>query len=88
MKIKNFYTATSVEPGDVFVVTVKAMIQYDGTFKLYRCPYPTPEYEREEPQGDRLIEMETFDGRWDVEIVGETLFPILGYAGSKLNLGG
>lgn len=86
MKIKNFYTATSVEPGDVFVVTVKAMIQYDGTFKLYRCPYPTPEYE-DEPQGDRLFETQSFDGKWDVEIVGETLFPILGYVGSKPSLG-
>ena len=78
--IKNFYTANTAEPGDVFLVTVKAVVQYDGSYRLYRCPYLNDDI----PQGDRL-----FEGRFytcpdndnkeslGIEITAEQLFPIL-----------
>jgi hypothetical protein len=65
MTIKNFYTATSAEPGDVFLVTIKAMVQYDGSYRLYRCPYKGDDM----PQGDRLYT--------DSDDLGEVIFPIL-----------
>ena len=68
MRIKNFYTATSAEPGDVFLVTIKAVVQYDGTYRLYRCP---AEVDRV-PDGDRL-----YDGDRDEEPFGPGIFPIL-----------
>lgn len=65
MTVKNFYTANTAEPGDVFLVVIKAMIQYDGSYRLYRCPYNGDDI----PQGDRL-----YDGSDDL---GEVIFPIL-----------
>jgi len=65
MTVKNFYTANTAEPGDVFLVVIKAMVQYDGTYRLYRCPYEGNDV----PQGDRLYK--------DEQIVAEALFPIL-----------
>jgi hypothetical protein len=66
MTIKNFYTATTIEPGDVFLVTIKAMVQYDGSYRLYRCPAVRI---GGEPQGDRLYK--------DEQVVAEAIFPIL-----------
>jgi hypothetical protein len=77
MPIKNFYTATTVEPGDVFVVTIKAMVRHDGTVKLYRCPWPNAEIGHDgTPQGDEL-----YAGRTSLSIsdVASTIFPILSY---------
>lgn len=73
MPIKNFYTANSVEPEDVFVVTVKVMIQYDGTYKIYRCPWPNAGIgEDGTPQGDRL-----YGSADKLETMAETLMPVL-----------
>ena len=65
MTVKNFYTANKVEPGDVFLVVIKAMVQYDGSYRLYRCPYEGDDI----PQGDRLYT--------DSDDLGEVIFPIL-----------
>lgn len=80
MKIKNFYTANTAEPGDVFLVVVKAVVMEDGTYRLYRCP-ADDEYV---PEGDRLFEGKTYtlpdnyDTEWlGIEITAQTLFPIL-----------
>jgi len=71
--IKDFYTAHEVEPGDVLVVTVKVMVQYDGAYKIYRCPYPDPEIGMDgTPQGDRL-----YADVLDLRIMAETLMPVL-----------
>ena len=66
MPIKDFYTATSIQPGDVFLVTIKATVQYNSTYRLYRCPAVRV---GGEPQGDRLYT--------DEKVVAEALFPIL-----------
>ena len=64
MTIKNFYTATYVQPGDVFVAAVKVMVQYDGTYRVYRCEWPHDN----EPQGAQMgDEMTTI----------EEIFPII-----------
>ena len=39
-KLKNFFRATSIEPGDVFVVTVKVMCDANFNFRVYRCKWP------------------------------------------------
>ena len=73
MTIKNFYTAHDAKPGDVFVVTVKVMIQYDGRYKLYRCPWPNAELGYDgTPQGDELYGDED-----DLQTMAETLMPVL-----------
>lgn len=55
MPYKNFYTANSVEPGDIFIVTLKAMVQYSSAIRLYRCPWPKAEIGDDgSPQGDWL----------------------------------
>ena len=68
MPVKNFYTATTAEPGDVFLVVIKATVQYDGTYRLYRCPYECKADDI--PQGDRLYNDTDND-------LGEVIFPIL-----------
>ena len=65
MAVKNFYTANTAAPEDVFLVVIKATIQYDGTYRLYRCPYEGSNI----PQGDRLYT--------ESDYVGEVIFPIL-----------
>jgi hypothetical protein len=71
MKVKNFYTANSAEPGDVFLVVLKATIQYDGTYRLYRCPYEGDDI----PEGDRLY----------AQHAGEEIFPVLQTADGQDN---
>jgi hypothetical protein len=66
MTVKNFYTANTAKPGDVFLVVIKAMVQYDGTYRLYRCPYNGDDI----PQGDRIYNDIDND-------MGEAIFPIL-----------
>jgi len=56
MPLKNFYTASTVKPGDIYCVTIKVMVQYDGTYRVYRCPWPDAEIgEDGSPQGDSLL---------------------------------
>ena len=87
MPLKNFYTANDALPGDIFMVVVKATVQYDGSFRLYRCPWQG--WEEDIPQGDRVF----VNGWWDqvdgeenaestsdLQIAGEKLFPILQYS--------
>jgi len=77
-KMKNPYTATSLEPGDVMCVTVKLMVCHhkDGHgkpyYKLYCCPYPDP-VPNGIPQGDRMYR--------NAAEVAEVLFPIAAWVG-------
>jgi len=76
MPIKNFYTENEAKPGDVFVVTVKVMVQYDGTLRIYRCPWPDAEIGYDgTPQGDELYASSA--GYKNLRITAETLMPIL-----------
>ena len=63
MTFKNFYTATSVEPYDEFVVTFKVMVQYDGSASGYRCAYNGEEHElvndRGLPEGEQMLPEQT-----------------------------
>ena len=68
MTVKNFYTANTAEPGDVFLVVIKATVQYDGSYRLYRCPYEGDSHRI--PAGDRLYNDTDND-------LGEVIFPIL-----------
>jgi len=53
-KIKNFYTANTAEPGDVFVCIVTCHINEMG-YKLYRCGWPPQvQTEYEVPQGSAM----------------------------------
>ena len=71
--IKNFYTAHEAKPGDIFVVTVKVMVQYDGRYKIYRCPWPDAQIgEDGSPQGDDL-----YASQDDLQTTAETLMPVL-----------
>ena len=65
-KIKNFYTANTAEPGDVFVCVVTCHIDERG-YKLYRCEYPPDLYDSI-PQGE---------GMSDTSEVVKRLFPIV-----------
>lgn len=73
MTIVDFYNAHKVEPGDVLVVTIKVMVQYDRTYKLYRCPWPNAEIGSDgTPQGDKLYGDED-----DLRTTAETLMNVL-----------
>ena len=65
-KIKNFYTANTVEPGDVFVCVVTCHITEMG-YKLYRCAWPPQIYDNV-PQGE---------GMYDTGEIVQQLFPIV-----------
>ncbi len=64
--IKNFYTANTAEPGDIFVCVVTCQIGALG-YKLYRCAWP-PLMSGDVPQGD---------GMYDTSEVVRQLFPIV-----------
>ena len=65
-KIKNFYTANTAEPGDVFVCVVTCHIDETG-YKLYRCAW-SPQIYDDVPQGE---------GMYDTSEVIKHLFPIV-----------
>jgi hypothetical protein len=82
MPIKNFYSANTAKPGDIFLVIIKAVVQYNGTYRLYRCPVD----ELYEPDGDRVNGRDYWDLHTDDEdiepcsseqIVAESIFPVL-----------
>ncbi len=53
--IKNFYTATDIQPGDIFVCTIVVRVQHDGSYRVYRCPWPGAEIGSDgTPQGDQI----------------------------------
>jgi len=74
--MKNFYTTrpNEVERGDVYVVVVKALVDYEGRIRVYRCAWPH-EYE---PQGDKLYAPMGDDYR--VSQTAYHLFPVLSQA--------
>ena len=67
MPIKNFYTANTAEPGDVFVCVVTCHISEMG-YKLYRCDFPALENGDGVPQGSAM---------YDTHEVVRQLFPIV-----------
>jgi len=74
--LANPYTVRpdELKPGDVMAVVVTAHMMGDGSFQLYRCPYPVGESEYEGiPQGDRVL--------WSLErLVATALFPAVLFA--------
>lgn len=74
MTLKNFYTANTAEPGDVFTCIVTCHISPRG-YRLYRCQYPDAQISDGIPQGTRIEDP-------DSEIVA-TLFPIICHSGIK-----
>lgn len=64
--IKNFYTANTAEPGDVFICVVTCHISEIG-YKLYRCAWP-PQLSNDIPQGAAM---------YDTSEVIKQIFPIV-----------
>ena len=57
MRLVNAHTVHpgEIEPGDVMLFVVKAMVTRPGVYRLYRCPYPPVLlYNDEIPQGTRI----------------------------------
>jgi len=52
-KIVNAYTVppSDIEPGDVMMFVVKAMVVRPGRYRIYRCEYKSDEI----PQGSRIL---------------------------------
>ena len=68
MPFKNFYTANTAEPGDVFVCVVTCHISEMG-YKLYRCEwFPVSRDDNDIPQGSAM---------YDTDEVVKQLFPIV-----------
>ena len=53
MRVINAYTIApnEIQPGDVMMFVVKAMVTRPGHYRLYRCPF---ENGTEIPQGSRI----------------------------------
>ena len=90
MTIKNAYTVIpgEIEPGDEFIFIIKAMVQHDGTFKVYRCLWTPKDHnpydgeidyslvsEYEKPQGQQVYN----------DSISESIFPALTWADLKLS---
>jgi len=72
VRLINAYTVRpdEIEPGDVMLFVVKAMVTRPGVYRLYRCLYPPVLlYNDEIPQGTRIHHNE--------QEVCEALFPSL-----------
>ena len=69
MPIKDFYNATDVQPGDIFVCIVKVMVGTFGEYTVYRCKWPA-DYIGDDgtPQGGSM---------GDETLKIENLFPII-----------
>ena len=67
MPIKNFYTANTAEPGDIFVCVVTCHISERG-YKLYRCEFPPNTTEEGVPQGSAM---------YNTKEVVRQLFPLV-----------
>lgn len=71
MKLVNAYTVCpdEIEPGDVMLFVIKAMVVRPGVYRLYRCHYPyVIENDEDVPQGNRIF---------NEQEVCEALFPTL-----------
>lgn len=59
--------------GDVFIVTVAFHVMFDGSIRIYRCPYPDPEISEDGvPQGDGVLEEYT-------DVLCQALVPVLSW---------
>lgn len=67
MAVKNFYTATDVNPGDIFVCAVTLHVN-DFGYRVYRCAYGSQNEHEGVPQGTRILQEKA---------VAEALFPII-----------
>ncbi len=56
-RVVNAYTISpdEIQPGDVMIFVVKAMVVRPGVYRLYRCLYDSDVV----PQGSRMLEEET-----------------------------
>ena len=74
MTLKNAYTIKpyDVQPGDEFLSVIKAIVQWDGTYKIYRCAWEGSEAEI--PQGSII---------YNSEEVAKSIFPVLIDAGCE-----
>lgn len=65
-RIVNAYTINpdDIQPGDIMMFVVKAMVVFPGHYQIYRCPYEGSDV----PQGDRI----TLEGE-----VAQAIFPSL-----------
>ena len=43
-----------IQPSDVMLLTIKAMVTWNGHYRLYQCPYPYVSHGDEVPQGSRI----------------------------------
>jgi len=80
VKLINAYTVcpNDIEPGDVMLFIVKAMVVRPGIYRLYRCPCPPVLlYNDEIPQGNRII---------NEREVCEVLFPSLAQVAKPDNM--
>jgi len=77
MTVKNGYTLrpADVKPGDELLFVIKAIVMHDGTFRVYRCPWSTMEFDV--PQGDPVIS----------DSITHGIFPVLEWAKLKLDIG-
>ena len=71
--IKNFYTATEAEPGDIFVCVVTCHISEMG-YRTYRCAWPPQMGGGDVPRGSAMF---------DTSEVVKQLFPIVSDLGIK-----
>lgn len=62
---------SDVGPGDTFIIVLKVVVTYTG-YRIYRCPWPTPAWEEDLPQGDRMC-LDTNEAKE----VTDALFPHL-----------
>ena len=70
MPIKNFYTANSAEPDDIFVCVVTCHIGPTG-YRLYRCEWPPQVSDDNVPQGSAM---------YNTKDIISQLFPIVKWA--------
>jgi len=70
MRVVNAHTIapSEIQPGDVMLFVVKAMVTRPGLYRLYCCPYPLALVDAEIPQGSRIA---------NEQRVCESLFPSL-----------
>lgn len=56
MAIVNAYMVSpnDIKPDDVMLFVIKAIVMYDGTYRLYQCPYDGPTSKYGLPQGARV----------------------------------
>lgn len=74
MPVKDFYMTTpaDVEPGDIFLVGLKAMVQYDGSVRLYRFRVEDAPVSGGVPQGAWVMVPEEY-----AEAITEHIMPVL-----------